>query len=239
MRLNNLKHHASQRSFPSVPRAVFAGLITGLLLLSLSTQAELLTWVTTKAQALAAAQSQGKRILLVAGRPGCAECEYMRFTVCESTNPATPVKALIQEAYVPWYCNIDISNEWQPYSGGWSSFSLPMICTVHPTNSSTFIDQSFSYQSPKVFYNRLLTIAAFHLTNAVINNVTVSNGLAVLTMNRLTFGATNHVERSYDLKQADGWVTVADFVSLSRTNRIEDPVDGASESVFYRIKSEQ
>ncbi len=108
------------------------------------------------AQALAL-RRQFQKILLMAGRADCAECDYMHNIVCESAEPA--IKALIESEYVPWFCNIDSSDDWRPYAAGLSSFSLPLICTIHPTNSATYMDRSVSIQGTKTFYARLLTRA--------------------------------------------------------------------------------
>jgi hypothetical protein len=198
-------------------------------------QAQPLTWVDSKAQALALAQSQGKMVLLLAGRGGCAECDYMHNTVCEYAEP--PIKALIQEVYVPWFCNIDDSDEWRPYAAGLPSFPLPLICTIHPTNSAGYVDRSISFQIPDTFYSRLLIIAGFQFTNAHFSSISLSNGVARIAVNQLTFGATHYLERSLDLQQPDGWLPVTNFVSLSRTNSFIDPLDNGWTNVFYRIKS--
>ncbi len=198
-------------------------------------QAQSLTWIDAKDQASSMALSQGKMILLLAGKASCAECEYMHYTVCESTEP--PVKALIQEGYVPWYCDMEVSNEWMPYAADLTSFSLPMICIIHPTNAAVYVDRSFNLQPAKTFYSRLLSRAGFQMTNAHINSISVSNGVAKIEVSNLLFGATNDLERSVDPQLPGLWTSVTNFVSLSRTNRLEDPVDPDWERVFYRIKS--
>lgn len=198
-------------------------------------QAQPLTWVHSQSQALELAQNQGKLILLLAGRDSCAECDYMHNTVCESTDP--PVKALIQDAYVPWYCDIDFSDEWKPYAAGMSSFPLPLICTIHPTNATGYLDRSVNLQLPNTFYSRLLSIAGIQLTNAHIHSLSVGNGVARINLSQLTFGATHSLERSLDLRQPEGWIPVTNFVSLSRTNSLTDTLDPQWKQVFYRITS--
>ncbi len=62
-----------------------------------------LTWYTTKAEAFAAAQTSGKRILLVYGRDECSNTTATRNYTCE----ALEVKAVLQTGYVLWYSNCD------------------------------------------------------------------------------------------------------------------------------------
>jgi hypothetical protein len=219
----------------SVLSIVMTALVSGLVTGSAICQAQSLTWIDSKDQAWSMAINQGKMILLLAGRASCAECEYMHNSVCESVTP--PVKALIQEGYVPWYCDMDISNEWMPYAADLTSFTLPMICIIHPTNASVYVDRSFNIQPPKTFYSRLLNQAGFQMTNAHINSISVSNGVATIEVKNLMFGATNDLERSVDPQPPGRWTSVTNFVSLSRTNRLDDPVDPGIERVFYRIKS--
>lgn len=224
------------RPVPSfLNRLAFVALVSFLVVWSSVCQAQPLTWITSQTEALALAQSQGKMILLLAGRGLCAECDYMHNVACESAEP--PVKALIQEAYVPWFCNIDLSDEWRPYAAGLPSFPLPLICTIHPTNSAGYMDRSVSIQTPKTFYSRLLTLAGIQFTNAHFNSLSLSNGVARIEVSQLTFGATHYLERSLDLQQPDGWIPVTNFVSLSRTNSLMDPLDHGWRNVFYRIKS--
>jgi hypothetical protein len=198
-------------------------------------QAQPLTWIDSRDQALSLATNQGKMILLLAGRPGCAECDYMHDTVCESVTP--PVKALIQEGYVPWYCNLDNSNDWKPYGADLASFTLPMICIINPTNAAVYVDRSFNIQLAMTFYSRLLNQAGFQMTNAHINSIYVSNGVARIEMNQLTFGATNYLERSFDIQPPASWESTTNLVSLTRTNILEDPVPSGLDRVFYRIKT--
>jgi hypothetical protein len=216
-------------------RLAFVGLVSYLAVWISVCQAQPLTWITSQTEALALAQSQGKMILLIAGRGDCAECDYMHNVACESSDP--PVKALIQEAYVPWFCNIDLSEEWRPYAAGLPSFPLPLICTINPTNSAGYMDRSVSIQPPKTFYSRLLRLASIQFTNAHFNGLSLSNGVARIEVSQLTFGATHYLERSLDLQQPDGWIPATNFVSLSRTNSLIDPLDNGWKRVFYRIKS--
>jgi len=77
--------------------------------------------------------SQGKLILLLAGRPTCSYCIYMKETVCEGAN----VRPLIDEVYVPWFSDIDVDSDYLPYATNLGGFTLPMSCMIEPriTNS--------------------------------------------------------------------------------------------------------
>lgn len=198
-------------------------------------EAGTLVWIESRDQALALAQTNSQKILLMAGRAECAECDYMHNVVCESADPA--IKALIESEYVPWFCNIDSSDDWRPYAEGLSSFPLPLICTIHPTNSATYMDRSASIQSPKTFYARLLTRAMIGLTNARLANISFSNSIATVAVDQLTFGATNYLERGSNLLPSGGWETIADFVSFGRTNHLTVPVNSEDDAMYFRIRS--
>jgi hypothetical protein len=99
------------------------------------------------------------------------------------------------------------------------------------------VDRSFNIQLAKTFYSRLLNQAGFQITNAHINSLFVSNGVARIEVSQLTFGATNYLERSFDIQPPAQWESMTNFVSLSRTNIMEDSVDPGFERVFYRIKT--
>ena len=77
----------------------------------------------------------------------------MRFTVCESSDP--PIKATIEEHYVPWYSNVDSSTEWYQYASGLGSFTLPLISIIEPDDSDHYLDRTTGVQAPDVFYDRL------------------------------------------------------------------------------------
>jgi hypothetical protein len=77
----------------------------------------------------------------------------MRFTVCESTSP--PIKELILDHYMPWYCDVDTSTEWYAYASGLGSFILPLIAVIDPAAPNTYLSRSTGIQSPADFYARL------------------------------------------------------------------------------------
>ncbi|NLD38977.1 MAG: DUF255 domain-containing protein [Desulfatiglans sp.] len=113
-----------------------------------------LTWVTSKAEAVTKALSEGKYILLLAGASYCQHCYNMHYVVSETNNP--PIKAVIEENYVPWYCDIMVSDEYKPYS---TEPYIPLTCRIDPRDPEKFIDQSYgSYLNhEQTFYNRLLS----------------------------------------------------------------------------------
>ena len=116
--------------------------------------ASALGWHTSKEAAVSMAKAQGKHILLLGGRPGCGNCEYMLFEVCESTSP--PIRDLIEQSYIPWFCFVDDSEEWRVYADGLGEFYLPLICIIDPNHSDTYLDRTTGVQNPQVFYSRLL-----------------------------------------------------------------------------------
>jgi hypothetical protein len=75
-------------------------------------------------------------------------------SVCNSTSP--PIKALIEQSYIPWFCYIDYSTEWWDYADGLGYFTLPLICIIDPNHSDTYLDRTTNVQDIQVFYSRLL-----------------------------------------------------------------------------------
>jgi hypothetical protein len=113
-----------------------------------------LVWQTSKETAVSIAKAEGKYILLLGGRETCPNCQYMINTVFESTSP--PIKDLIEQSYIPWYCDVDNSTEWQDYASGLGGFTLPLICIIDPNESDTYLDRTTDVQDTQVFYSRLL-----------------------------------------------------------------------------------
>jgi len=114
-----------------------------------------LNWLKSKAQALSIAKREGKIILLIAGRDICGNTRRMQ-NICETD---IPVRALIDQHFIPWYCDMDSSKEWYTYAQGFSgSFDLPLICCINPSNNSKFLDRSTGKQTATDFLSRLQSI---------------------------------------------------------------------------------
>jgi hypothetical protein len=191
-----------------------------------------LTWLASKADAMSAAKSQGKLVLLLAGRSSCGTCQYMRNTVCESLSP--PVKELIQERYVPWYCDVDSQAEWLPYASGLGVFSLPLICLIDPNTTNQYLDRTTGTQTAQVFYDRLLVAAR---SNQPSIQVSLTQGMASFMITKLTVGITNCVERSFDLSDRGGWSAVSTFVSSATATNWTEVYDRDRPKAFYRVSS--
>lgn len=101
----------------------------------------------------------------------------MRFTVCESSDP--PIKATIEEHYVPWYSNVDSSTEWYPYASGLVSITLPLIAVIDPDDSDHYLDRTTGVQAPAVFYARLLQHARIDGTCGSANGGTFGTAPAM------------------------------------------------------------
>ena len=104
-----------------------------------------LVWQTSKETAVALAKSQGKKILLIAGRdPGCSVTVWTKYTAAESVSP--PIKSLIEQHFIPWFCDIDASDEADSYATGMGRYNLPLICVIDPNSSSTYLDRTTGAQ---------------------------------------------------------------------------------------------
>jgi hypothetical protein len=192
-----------------------------------------LTWLESKTDAVSAAKSQGKLVLLLAGREDtCGNCRYMLNTVCESLSP--PVKELIQDRYVPWYCDMDTNADWQPYALGLGTFTLPLICCIDPNTTNQYLDRTTGTQTAQDFYDRLLAAAR---TNGPRIQVSLTHGLVSLMITNLTVGITNRVERSFDPSDPGGWSVVSTFVSPATATNWTEVYDPGCPKAFYRISS--
>ncbi|MCP4114726.1 MAG: SUMF1/EgtB/PvdO family nonheme iron enzyme [Desulfobacteraceae bacterium] len=99
------------------------------------------------------ALTQGKKILLIGGRETCGNCQYMKYTACESISP--PIKSLIEQSFIPWFCDVDNSDEWHAYASGSGSYTLPLICVIDPENGDAHQDRTTGIQDIQDFYTRL------------------------------------------------------------------------------------
>ena len=191
-----------------------------------------LTWLESKSDAMSAAKSQGKLVLLLAGRDTCPNCQYMFNTVCESLSP--PVKALIQDRYVPWYSEVDSNADWQPYASGLGSFTLPLICCIDPNTTNQYLDRSTAIQTAQGFYDRLLADA---MANRPSIQLSLTTGMVSLMITNLTVGITNRVERSFDPSDPGGWSVVSTFVSSSTATNWTAVYDPVCPKAWYRVSS--
>ncbi len=103
----------------------------------------------------------------------------MRFTVCESTTP--PVKALLQQHFILWYCDVNSSHEHRPYASGLSSYTLPLVCVISMADSDNYLDRTTSRRYANVFYDRLKS----HIGD-IDHSVSITLKDVILTLQVLT-----------------------------------------------------
>ncbi len=139
---------------------------------------ESIDWVASKSEAMSQALAQGKLVLLLAGRAICSNTRYMKETVCESTDP--PIRTTILDSYVPWYCDVDSSTEHRTYTGGFSSYTLPLICRIDPDNPDQYLDRSTGIQDTGAFYERLLSDIVAKGDVNHLNGVTLEDAILSL-----------------------------------------------------------
>ncbi len=113
-----------------------------------------LVWYYSEADAYSEAVSQNKNIILVAGRTTCGNCNYVRNVVFESTSP--PIKELIENNFILWFCNIDQSTEHYDYREGLGAYYLPLICVIDPKSENLYEDRTTGVQYSEAVYARLL-----------------------------------------------------------------------------------
>jgi len=120
-------------------------------------RADSLVWSNSLEQARAAAISQAKLILLFAGRQGCDICAYMKSEVCEAAN----VRAIIDEAYVPWYASIDTDSDCLPYKTN-GTFTLPLVCMIDPLTTNAWLGRTTGPYTADAFADNLKSAARLH-----------------------------------------------------------------------------
>ena len=213
------------------PKAVWLAWFIMWLGLSTASPASL-TWLESETDAMSAAKSQGKLVLLLAGKPTCSHCQYMLTNVCESLSP--PVKALIQDRYVPWHCDVNTSADWQPYASELGSFTLPLICCIDPNTANQYLDRTTGTQAAQDFYDRLLADA---MANGPSIQFSLTQGMVSLMITNLTVGIPNRVERSFDPSVPGGWSVVSTFVSPATATNWTEVYDPGCPKAFYRVSS--
>jgi hypothetical protein len=94
-----------------------------------------LVWLQSLESARAAALTDGRLILLMAGRLTCPSCAYVKNESCE----APSVRPILEEAHVPWFADLDHAIDWQPYKAGLSSYALPLVCVIDPHTTNAWL----------------------------------------------------------------------------------------------------
>ncbi len=166
---------------------------------------DLLIWQTSKADAISLAKSEGKQILFLAGRETCGNCQQMRYTVCESASPA--IKELIEENFIPWFCNVDSETDWYLYADGLDSFTLPLICCIDPDNPDNYIDRTVGIQTSEEFYTRLRNISepTYYTISGYVRN-SENNGIRDVIINYGNDKATTtDIYGAYLISVVQGW----------------------------------
>lgn len=188
-----------------------------------------LVWVDSKSAAVSQAVAEGKKVLLLAGRHTCGNCNYTQNTLCEMTSPA--IRQVIEQGYVPWFCDVDRSTEWYAYATGLGSFTLPLLCCIDPNKPGAYLDRTTGIQNAEAFHARLSS----HLPvpDLRIAGCGYAAGRFLISLPPLAAGTTNHVERSADLDQ---WTVVGTVIGTGSTASWSEPVSSGSGPAFFRVR---
>jgi hypothetical protein len=126
-------------------------------------------WKKTRQAAVEEADRTGKNILLFAGHYGCSFCENMNILI---NRDSTRIKSLIQEYFIPWYCNTrdpdeGIRVEWQDYP---DTIGTPYFCVIDPDKPEKVLGTYLLGQrSESVFYDWLFNLGPpLYLRNAIL-----------------------------------------------------------------------
>jgi len=166
-------------------------------------QSNPLDWYTDKEAAVSAALSQNKRLIMVAGRDTCGNTNYMRETVFETSSP--PIKATILNHFIVWFCHVDQSNDWHPYSGGLGSFSLPLIAFIEPQIPNGYLKRTTGSILPDEFITYIDLIMAipeyepltwFTSKSDAMNAAVNQNKMVLMVAGRTTDSSTQYVQET-------------------------------------------
>lgn len=180
-------HSFDAAAYPDAPDSYVEGVC--------SVVGDKLTWLTSAEDAVSAARTQGKMILMIAGSDSCPFTTHMRDTVCEKAD--LPIKDRIRTAYVPWFSDVDAGSEWGPYASGLEPFTLPLICRIDPADADHYLDWTTGPQEADEFYARLLK--GLPLKGDLNGNAMLDLGDAVLALKIVSGAAVSaHLEADVD-----------------------------------------
>lgn len=107
-------------------------------------------WITNMNQAIELAKEQNKKVLLLWGSNTCGYCtKATRFL-----NQDPTLKKLIEEKYVPWFCNFDKSEEGDKYRLLYDFDIPPLVCIINPHEPAT----PEAYITGDTTINKLITL---------------------------------------------------------------------------------
>jgi len=184
-----------------------------------------LQWTDTKSEAVSEAQRTGRLILLLAGRDTCENCKYMKGTVCESE----PIKRLVQDNYVAWWCPVDDSSEWGRYAAGLGGFILPLICVIDPGDANNYLDRTTSVQYPAEFETRLRS----HLPSVLPRPSLVKDGANVYLTWPSEEGVNYRIQRSTNY--GESWSYMGTLVSGTAEMLTEEIDWGGMKQAWFRL----
>jgi thioredoxin-related protein len=205
-----------------------------------------IVWHTSKDDVIALAKSEGKKVLLIAGRETCGNTNYMKNYICEMTSPQ--IKSYIEQHYIPWFCDVDSDGTFWQYAADFTSgITLPLICMIDPDDSDHYIDRSTATQSEDIFYNRLqMAIVEPDATLSVTPSEIEISELSGTTS--IAIANTNTGTMNWEVIEYEDWLSVTPdsgtndltiTVSyeanrfISRTAIITISADYARNSPFY------
>lgn len=113
-----------------------------------------LVWIKKRADAVAEAKKQGKKVLLVGWKEGCSVCAGMKEVIEKDDR----IHSIVEDCFVIWHGELIAlthTSEWSHYVMGMSSYKLPFIAVIDPSDPDKVIDRSYGRQEADVLYNRL------------------------------------------------------------------------------------
>jgi len=181
-------------------------------------QGATIEWIeNSRTTAFNTAREQGKLVFLLGGRPSCGNCNDIKHRAVNVLNP--PVNQMIEECFVPWYNNLDVSNEHAIYETGLGGYSLPLYAWIDPRATlGTYLDRKTGPLDDPI----LLTIMRKALRKAPPGALNLTNNQVVRSASYVVQGQlfTNLIAKQFFFKVNNGaWTeAVTDGPTSWKTN---------------------
>ena len=141
---------------------------------------ESLAWLTTLADATAAATENGTLILMVGGQDADYYTNNFRNSVCEQED----IKANLLANFTLWYCNVAIQEyrtEFFKFAPRGVSVSLPFVAVIDPADQSKTL---FSHMGEMSAEELRTALAAFETEKSLTWHTTLSAATTAATKNK-------------------------------------------------------
>ena len=139
-----------------------------------------LKWYEERTEAFAAAKKENKNVLLFWGNNSCGSCIGTKLRLNQ-----TALKEIVDESFIPWFCDADRSRQADDYTALYFAISYPLICIIDPNDS--IVPLSYSIGSASV--EKLRIMLTENLPTAT-ESILATSPKAYIADNRLALSNT-------------------------------------------------